>query len=186
MKDKYHFVAISGSLRKGSYNTMALKAAQKVAPGNMIIEQLSIADVPFYNFDLHEKQFPDLVEKLIDAIKAADAVIFVTPEYNYSIPGVLKNAIDIISRSPKKPFDMKPVGIMGASTGLLGTARAQYHLRQTMVFLNSYVMNKPEIMIAQANTKFDEAGNLKDEKTKEMITQFILSLTAFSDLFKQQ
>ncbi|MGA2822690.1 MAG: NADPH-dependent FMN reductase [Bacteroidales bacterium] len=186
MKDKYRFVAISGSLRKGSYNTMALKAAQKITPGNIIIEHLSIADVPFYNFDLHEKRFPDRVEKLNDAIKAADAVIFVTPEYNYSIPGVLKNAIDIISRSPKKPFDMKPVGIMGASPGLLGTVRAQYHLRQMMVFLNAYVMNKPEIMIAQANTKFDEKGDLKDKKTKEFISQFILSLAAFCDIFNRQ
>jgi len=184
MKEKYNFVAISGSLRAGSYNTMVLKALQKLAPSTISIEHLSIADVPLYNADIHEKQFPGVVDTLCDAIKAADAVIMVTPEYNYSVPGVLKNAIDIISRSPKKPFDMKAVGIMGASPGLLGTARAQYHLRQSMVFLNAYVMNKPEIMIAQVNTKFDEAGNLTDEKTKEFISKFIISLAEFSGRLK--
>jgi len=188
MKDEkqYHFVAISGSLRRGSYNTMALKAAQELAPGNIIIEHLSIEEVPLYNADLYEKEFPAVVRKLSDAIKAADAVVIVTPEYNYSVPGVLKNTIDFISRSPDKPFDMKPVGIMGASPGMFGTAKAQYHLRQIMVFLNAYVMNKPEIMIAQAHTKFDEAGNLEDEKTKELIIRFIGSLADLSDIFNRK
>lgn len=184
MKDNYHFVAISGSLRKGSFNTMTLKAMQKLAPANITIEHLSITDVPFYNADLYTEKFPTVVEQLVDAIIAADAIIFATPEYNYSVPGVLKNAIDFISRSPKKPFDMKAVGIMGASTGLLGTARAQYHLRQIMVFVNAYVMNRPEIMIAKANTKFDEAGNLTDEKTGEFIRQFVPSLAAFSGMIR--
>lgn len=186
MKENYHFVAISGSLRKGSYNTSLLKTVQKLAPENIFIEQLFIDEVPFYNFDLYEKAFPPVVEQLNDAIKAADAVIIVSPEYNYSVPGVLKNAIDIISRSPKKPFDMKPVGIMGASTGMLGTSRAQYHLRQIMVFLNAYVMNRPELMVAQAATKFDESGNLIDEKTRDFIKAFIQSLATFSDRFNNQ
>ena len=96
MKEKYSFVAISGSLRSGSFNTMALKAIQQLAPSSVAIEHLSIADIPFYNADLHEKNYPEAADKLSDAIKAADAVIFVTPEYNYSVPGVLKNAIDVI------------------------------------------------------------------------------------------
>jgi chromate reductase, NAD(P)H dehydrogenase (quinone) len=185
MKKRYHFAAISGSLRKGSYNTMVLKAAQKLAPENITIERLSIEEVPFYNFDLHEKQFPDAVEMLNDKIKAADAVILVTPEYNYSVSGVLKNVIDFFSRSPKKPFDMKPVGLMGATPGMLGTTRAQYQLRQIMIPLNAYVMNRPEIMISQVNMKFDAEGNLTDDKTKELISNYINSLAAFSDLFQK-
>jgi chromate reductase len=180
----YHFVAISGSLRKGSYNTMALAAAQKLAPDNITIEQLFIDDVPFYNQDLHSEKFPDSVDKLNDAIKAADGVILVTPEYNYSVPGTLKNALDMISRSPKKPFEMKAVAVMGASPGLLGTARAQYHLRQMMVYLNAYVVNTPEVMISQAHTKFDADGNLTDKKTADHIRKLIISLAEFSDKLK--
>jgi chromate reductase, NAD(P)H dehydrogenase (quinone) len=184
MINKYHFVAFSGSLRKASFNKMALEAMIKLAPENIEIEQLSIAEVPFYDQDLYAEKFPEAVEKLVHAIKAADAIIIVTPEYNYSVPGVLKNAIDFISRSPEKPFDMKAVGILGASTGMLGTARAQYHLRQVMVYLNAYVMNRPEILISSANTKFDEVGNLTDEKTAAHILKFLESLATFSDRFK--
>jgi chromate reductase len=184
VKENYNFVAFSGSLRKGSYNTMALRALIKLAPANIHIEELSITEIPFYNYDLYSEKFPAVVEIMADKIKAADAVIIVSPEYNYSIPGGLKNAIDFISRSPKKPFEMKAVGIMGASPGMLGTARAQYHLRQVMVFLNAYVMNKPEIMIAAANTKFDQAGNLIDEKTAGMLVAFLQSLAEFSDRIK--
>ncbi|HBC45747.1 MAG TPA: NADPH-dependent FMN reductase [candidate division Zixibacteria bacterium] len=177
---KYNFVAISGSLRKSSYNTMALRAAQKLARENISIEQLSIADVPFYDQDLYSDTFPQIVDKLAEAIKASDAVIIVTPEYNYSIPGVLKNAIDFLSRSPKKPFDMKVIGIMGASPGMLGSARAQYHLRQVMVYLNAYVMNSPEVMIPQVNTKFSETGELLDDKTAGQIRKFTDTLSGFS------
>jgi chromate reductase len=184
MKKSYHFVAISGSIRKGSYNTLVLKTLQKLAPRHMTIEQLSIKEVPFYNGDLHEKKFPAHVERLNDAIKKADAVIFVTPEYNYSVPGVLKNTIDIISRSPKKPFDMKAVGIMGASPGVLGTSRAQYHLRQSMVFLNAYAMNQPEIMIGKVNEKFDANNKLSDGETEKKLLEFLEALAKFSDRFK--
>lgn len=178
---KYHFVAISGSLRNESYNTMLLKIAQNLSPENITIEHLSITEVPLYNADLHDKQIPQAVEQLNDAIKAADAVIFFTPEYNYSVPGVLKNTIDHISSSPKKPFEMKPVGIMGASTSLLGTARAQYHLRQVMVAVNAIVLNKPEIMITEAKIKFDKSGNLTDKKAEKMISDFIVALAALSE-----
>jgi chromate reductase, NAD(P)H dehydrogenase (quinone) len=179
MERIFHFVALSGSLRKGSFNTMALHAAQKLTPDHIHIEQLSILQIPFFNQDLYDVQFPEEVEKLNDAIQKADAVLIFTPEYLYSVPGVLKNVLDFISRSPKKPFHMKPVGILGASIGLLGTARAQYHLRQIMVNLNAMVMNKPEIMITQAHTKFDESGNITDHQTKELLQQYILSLAEF-------
>jgi chromate reductase, NAD(P)H dehydrogenase (quinone) len=181
VKDKCNFAAISGSLRKGSYNTMALHTLIELAPANITIEQLSIAEVPLYNYDLYAERFPEAVEFLADKIKAADAVIIVSPEYNYSIPGALKNAIDFLSRSAKKPFEMKAVGIMGASPGMLGTARAQYHLRQVMVFLNAYVMNRPEIMIAAADKKFDQSGKLIDDKTAGLLVKYLQSLAEFSD-----
>jgi chromate reductase, NAD(P)H dehydrogenase (quinone) len=182
MSVRYHFAAISGSFRKGSYNTMTLRVLQNLAPENITITHLSIMEVPLYNADLHTEKFPDVVNQLCDSIKAADALILVSPEYNYSVPGGLKNAIDILSRHPNKPFDMKPVGILGASTGLLGTARAQYHLRQIMVFVNAYVMNRPEVMISKAADKFDAEGNLKDEKTTEFLKTFIMNLADFSDM----
>ena len=178
---KHHFVAISGSLRKGSLNTLALQAAQQLMPANVTIEQLFIEDVPMYNSDLYDKNLPEIIEKLSKAIKAADALIFVTPEYNYSIPGVLKNTIDFLSKHPDKPFDSKPVGIMGASPSTLGTARAQYHLRQMLVAVNALTLNQPEVMIAQANTKFDKAGNLTDEPTKTIVRKFIVSLSDFCE-----
>jgi len=184
MNDNYHFVAISGSLRKKSYNTMVIKAAQKLAPANIVIEHISIADVPMYNFDLHEKFYPEPVENLCTAIKAADAVIIVTPEYNYSIPGVLKNVIDFLSKHPLKPFDKKAVGIMSASPSLLGGVRAQYHLRQILVAVNAMAMNIPEVVITQVNTKFDEGGNLTDEKTTAFLKKFIDAFADFATILK--
>jgi len=182
MKDKFHFVAISGSLRIKSYNTMVIKAAQKFAPPDIVIEQLSIADVPMYNFDLYEKVLPESVEKICTAIKTSDAVIIVTPEYNYSIPGALKNAIDFFSKHPEKPFDKKAVGIMSASPSLLGGVRAQYHLRQVLVAVNAMTMNVPEVVITEVNKKFDEAGNLIDDKTKEFLKTFITALSVHGSI----
>jgi len=180
MKKNYHFVAISGSLRKESYNTMVLKAARKLTPENIAIEQISIADVPMYNFDLHEKVFPQSIEKICTSIKAADGIIIVTPEYNYSIPGVLKNVIDFLSKHPTKPFDKKAVGIISASPSLLGGVRAQFHLRQILVAINAMSMNIPEVVITEVNTKFDEAGNLTDEKTSMFLKKFIEKFADFA------
>jgi len=180
MKNKYHFVAISGSLRKESYNTMVLKATQKLVPVNVNIEQLSIADIPLYNFDLHEKVFPEAIEKICTSIKTADGLIVVTPEYNYSIPGALKNVIDFLSKHPLKPFDKKVVGIISASPSLLGGVRAQFHLRQILVAVNAISMNIPEVVITEVNTKFDEAGNLTDEKTTAFLRKFIDALANFT------
>lgn len=182
MKDNYHFVAISGSLRKDSYNTMVLKTMQKLTPANITVEQIAITDVPMYNFDLHEKVLPESVEKLSTAIKTADALIIVTPEYNYSVPGVLKNVIDFLSKHPAKPFDKKAVGIISASPSLLGGVRAQFHLRQILVAINAMTMNLPEVVITEVNTKFDQTGNLTDEKTKEYLKKFIEALANHSDV----
>lgn len=184
MKNSLQFVAISGSLRKESFNTMALQAAQKLTPPSVVIQQLFIEGLPLYNFDLYSHQQSAIVENLSKEIKAADALIFVTPEYNYSIPGVLKNAIDFLSKHPSKPFDNKPVGIISASPGMLGGVRAQYHLRQIMVAVNAVVLNQPEIMIAQADTKFDGEGNLVDINTKEFISKFILALETLTNRIK--
>ncbi|MBL7936145.1 MAG: NAD(P)H-dependent oxidoreductase [Bacteroidia bacterium] len=181
MKKTYRIAAISGSLRKNSYNTMALKVAQKIAPQNIVIDHLIITDIPLYNFDLHEKEIPVSVENICNAIKSSDAVMFFVPEYNYSVSGALKNTIDFISRSPLKPLDMKAVGIMGASLSLLGTARAQSHLRQILTAVNAYVMNSPEIMISEADKKFDKEGNLTCKETKKLMIKFIISLASLSE-----
>lgn len=174
-------VGISGSLRKGSYNTMALKAAMELAPEGMTIEAAEIGDLPHYNDDVRLAGYPPEVERFRAQLAAADAILFVTPEYNYSIPGVLKNAIDWASRPPNQPFDNKPVAIMGASMGVLGTARAQYQLRQMLVFLNAFPLNKPEVMIGAAQTKFDASGALTDEATADFIRQLLTSLAAWTE-----
>ena len=129
-------LGFAGSLRQGSYNRMALRTAVELQPTDMQIETFDIAPIPVYNEDIRAQGFPTVVERFREKIRAADALLMVTPEYNYSVPGVLKNAIDWASRPPDQPFDEKPVAIMGAAGGILGTARAQYHLRQCCVFLN--------------------------------------------------
>jgi chromate reductase len=174
-------VGMSGSLRKGSYNSAALRAAQALVPEGTTIEIAEIGDLPLYNDDVRAAGYPAPVERLRRQLTEADAVLFVTPEYNYSVSGVLKNAIDWASRPPNQPFEGKPVAIMGASGGLFGTARAQYHLRQMLVFLNAFPVNKPEVMIGQAQNKFDEAGNLTDEPTREFIRKLLASLVAWTE-----
>jgi chromate reductase len=169
-------LGISGSLREGSYNTMALRAAQKLAPQGMRIELAPLDDIPMYNDDVRSQGFPAPVQALKDKVRAADAVLLVTPEYNFSIPGVLKNALDWLSRPPEPPFDGKPVALMGASPGPVGTARVQYHLRQVLVFMNTFTVNKPEVFISHAQTKFNAEGELTDETTAKFITDLLLSL----------
>ncbi|HEY8564026.1 MAG TPA: NADPH-dependent FMN reductase [Beijerinckiaceae bacterium] len=177
-------VGISGSLRQGSLNTAALRAAQELAPTGMTIEPAFIGDLPHYNDDLRQGGYPPEVERLRSQLAAADAILFVTPEYNYSIPGVLKNAIDWASRPPEQPFNDKPVAIMGVSGGLLGTARAQYQLRQMLVFLNAHPINKPEVMIGQAASKFDAEGRLTDETTRGFVRQLLEALAAWTQRLK--
>jgi chromate reductase, NAD(P)H dehydrogenase (quinone) len=171
-------LAISGSLRKGSFNTLALRAAQKVAPEGITVEIGDISDIPLYNDDLAALGAPAAVARLKDQLAHADAVLIATPEYNYSVPGVLKNAIDWISRPPEPPLNGKPVAILGASMGALGTARAQYHLRQIFVFLNTFTLNKPEVFIGAAHTKFNADGELTDEMTKKMLHDQLVALQA--------
>jgi chromate reductase, NAD(P)H dehydrogenase (quinone) len=169
-------IGISGSLRAGSYNTMALRAAQQLAPAGMRIEIASIADIPLYNDDARSHGEPAAVAALKAAIRAADAVLLVTPEYNFSIPGVLKNMLDWMSRPPEPPFDGKPVAIMGASPGPVGTARVQYDLRKVLVYMNTFTVNKPEVFIGNCAAKFDAQGRLTDEAGAKFIAELLQSL----------
>lgn len=169
-------IGISGSLRKGSYNTMALRAAQKLAPAGMEISSADISQIPLFNGDVLAAGEPAVVSDLKARLRAADAVLIVTPEYNFSVPGVLKNALDWLSRPPEQPFDGKPVAIMGAAPGQVGTARAQYHLRQMLVFLNAFTVNKPEVFINNCAGKFNEQGELTDEASAKFIGDLLVSL----------
>ena len=179
-------LGFAGSLRKGSYNRALLRVAAELMPKNAVFEVFDLAGIPLFNQDL-ETQPPEEVKVFKAKVKAADAILIATPEYNYSIPGVLKNAIDWASRPyPDNAFDEKPVAIMGASTGMLGTARAQYHLRQCFVFLNIHTVNKPEVMVNYAPEKFDADGRLKDEKARRLIGDLIESLIALTTRMKKQ
>ena len=177
-------LGLCGSLRKGSYNRMALNAVRELLPPGMTLDTHDLGALPLYNEDVRNENFPAPARELCEKIAAADAVLFVSPEYNYSIPGVLKNAIDWASRAPVPPFNGKPVAIIGASPGNIGTARMQYHLRQVCVFLNAYPMNKPEVMIGKANEKFDASGKLTDQPTREFIGKFLVALAAWTKKMK--
>ena len=177
-------VGICGSLRRGSLNRAVLRAAQELAPEGVSVEAAEIGDLPHYNEDVRQAGLPEPVGRLRAEIAGADALLFVTPEYNYSIPGVLKNAIDWASRPPDQPFDGKPAAIMGVTGGAFGTARAQYHLRQMLVFLNVLPLNKPEILIGQAAQKFDETG-LKDEATRELVRKQLHALKAWTERLRR-
>ena len=174
----------AGSLRLGSYNKMLLKTAQELSPENVKIEIFDLEGIPIFNQDFENKP-NDKLKIFKEKIKASDGLLIVTPEYNYSVPGVLKNVIDAASRpSGTNPFEGKPIGIMGASIGMIGTARAQYHLRQSMVFLNAYIMNRPEIMVSFAENKFDQTGRLTDEVTRQKVKEFMVALLQWIIKFK--
>ncbi len=177
-------LGISGSLRRKSYNTLVLQTACSLAPEGMTIATTEIGNLPHYNDDIREQGYPAEVIRFRELVAAADAVLFVSPEYNYSIPGVLKNAIDWASRAPDQPFNGMPIAIMGASGGLLGTARAQYQLRQMLVFLNAFPLNKPEVMIGQAASKFSDEGALHDEPTRKMVRELLDALLAWTQLLR--
>jgi len=173
-------LGIAGSLRRQSYNRSALRAVGTLVPDGVTLETFDLDGLPGFNED-DEKNPPARIVELKAAVRAADALLFVTPEYNYSIPGVLKNAIDWASRPyGDNAWDGKPAAIMGASVGAMGTARAQYHLRQICVFLNVPVMNRPEVMIANAAARFDADGALTDDDTREHIRKLITGLVAWT------
>ncbi|NML43127.1 NAD(P)H-dependent oxidoreductase [Ramlibacter sp. G-1-2-2] len=173
-------LGICGSLRKASYNAMALRAAQKLAPAGMEITIADISAIPFFNDDVRAAGEPASVAALKAQVREADALLIATPEYNFSVPGVLKNVLDWMSRPPEPPFEGKPVAIMGASGGPLGTARAQYDLRKIFVYMNTFTVNKPEVFIGSAQTKFNAEGEPTDEATKKFIGDLLVSLQALA------
>ena len=176
---KQTFVTLVGSLRKDSVNAAIARALPDLAPEYVEVKALgSIGDFPHYNQDVQEQEgFPQAVTEMANAIQESDGLIIVTPEYNYSVPGVLKNALDWLSRVDPQPLAKKPVVIQTASPGAVGGARAQYHLRQILVFFDAYVLNKPEAMVGQAFSKI-ENGTITDDGTKEFLAG---QLKAFSE-----
>jgi chromate reductase len=178
-------LGFSGSLRAASFNSATLRAAQELLPDGVAIESFDLAPIPLYNEDVYQKGFPPPVAEFRAKIKAADALLICTPEYNYSVSGVLKNAIDWASRPPEQPFDGKPIAIVSASPAFTGGARAQYHLRQIFVYLNPHILNKPEVMISAAHTKFDTTGKLTDESTRKQLRELLVSLKTLTERLKK-
>jgi len=184
MTSKLRILGFAGSLRKGSFNKAILRAAQEMVPSEAELAIFDISGIPLFNQDL-ENQPAERVTEFKTAIRGADALLIATPEYNYSMPGVLKNALDNASRPyGDNALDGKPVAIMGASIGMLGTARAQYHLRQSCVFLNMYPLNVPEVMVPFAQDKIDDQGRLNDGKTREKIKELLDALIIWTRRLK--
>jgi chromate reductase, NAD(P)H dehydrogenase (quinone) len=183
MADKsLNVVSICGSLRKGSYNRIVMNTLQGFAPEGMrVAEAPAFAEFPLYNADIQNSTgFPAPVQTMAEAIRAADGVIFVSPEYNYGIPGGLKNAIDWVSRLPDQPFANKPIAMISASAGILGGGRMQYDLRRCMIFLDALTMNKPEIFIGNVSQKIDEkTGQIKDEQAVGFIKTQLAAFAKF-------
>jgi chromate reductase len=173
-------LGFAGSLRTASYNRALLRAAVEAAPDLMRVEIFDLAPVPLYNADVEAEGEPAGVKSFKDAIRAADGVLMVTPEYNHGVPGVMKNAVDWASRPPQgSVLDRKPVGIIGASPGVTGSARGQSQLRQAFEFTNSYAMPQPELLVFRANEKFDAEGRLADQPTRERLAAYLAAFEAW-------
>lgn len=170
---KIHLAGISGSLRKGSFNTLLLNSVQDLLPDGLDMEVVEIGNLPLYNADLEPETGgpPQVVKEFRDKLAGADAFLLVSPEYNYSVPGLLKNAIDWASRAKESPFSGKPVALMGATQGMWGTVRMQLAFRPIFQFLNLTPVNKPEVLVAQAQKKFNAEGRLIDEQTISIARQ---------------
>lgn len=176
MEKQLSILGIAGSLRKGSYNRALLRAAAELVPDEARLEIFELDGIPPFNQD-QENSPPERVKEFKARIKSVDAILFVTPEHNYSVPGVLRNAIDWASRPyGDNSWKGKPAAIMSASTGMLGGARAQYHLRQSFVFSDIHPVNTPEVMVSFAAQKFDESGKFTDEKGRELIKLLLKTL----------
>ncbi len=178
-----HVLGVSGSLRRGSYNTRLLQIAQDRLPDGMELHLADLAPLPFYNADLEP---PDSVIALKEQIRQADALLIACPEYNYSVTGVLKNAIDWVSRPPAdSPLNGKPLGMMGVG-GRFGTVRAQMHLRQIAHCVNMLPLNKPEIYISNfPHPAFDEQGNLVDQFALDLLDNFLPALRDWASLHRK-
>ena len=185
MTDPTRVLGFAGSLRQGSYNRALLRAAQAAAPEGMILTTFDLIDVPLYNGDVEAEGDPAGVAAFKQAIREADAVLMVSPEYNHGVPGVMKNAVDWASRPPRgAALNGKPVGIIGASPGITGSARGQSQLRQAFEFTNSYCMPRPEVLVFKAHEKFDAEGQLIDEATAKYLGLYLEALMAWARRFK--
>ncbi len=185
MDKKLLILGFAGSLRKGSYNKALLRAAEELLPEETKLEIFDLEGIPPFNQEL-ESRMPEKVKEFKAKIRAADAILIATPEHNYSVPGVLKNAIDWASRPyGDNSFEGKPAAIISASTGMLGGARAQYHLRQIFVFLDMRPVNRPEVFITFAGQKIDEQGKLNDETSRKLIKQLLEALIYLTKKLKQ-
>jgi len=169
-------LGLSGSLRRTSLNTALLRAAVELAPEGMVITPATLHDIPLYDGDVEADGVPPAVTSLANRIAAAEAVLIVSPEYNYSLPGVLKNGLDWLSRVKGQPFAHKPLAIMGTSPGRFGTARMQYHLRQVLLFTEARVLAKPEVMLGGSSDLFDDTGHLVDESAANLVRRQLTAL----------
>lgn len=175
-----NILGFAGSLRRGSFNRALLRAAAELAPAGMAIEIFDLGEVPLYNGDVEAEGDPEAVARLKQAIRAADGVLLVTPEYNHGVPAVMKNAVDWASRPPgSAALGGKPVGIIGASPGITGSARGQSQLRQAFEFTNSYCMPQPELLVFKAHEKFDSEGCLTDDATAQFLARYLAAFAAW-------
>jgi chromate reductase len=187
MKMSLNIVTICGSLRKGSYNRALMNTLPALAPAGMIFKEVpSYETFPYYNSDVQTASgFPAVVTEFADVIRAADGIIIVTPEYNWTIPGAMKNAFDWVSRMKDQPFKEKPVAIQSASGGPVGGARMQYHMRMALTYLNCFVFGTPEVFVGMAQNKFDEKTlELKDEQTRTVVAQQLAAFAKFVERVK--
>lgn len=185
MAEPIRILGVAGSLRRGSLNRALLRAAQGLAPEGMAIEAFDLADVPLYNGDVEAAGDPPGVAAFKAAIRAADGVLFVCPEYNHGVPGVMKNAVDWASRPPQDAaLNGKPVGIIGASPGMTGSARGQSQLRQAFEFTNSFCLPQPELLVARAHEKFGPDGELTDETTGKYLARYLAALQTWVQRFR--
>lgn len=180
MTSPYRIAAISGSLRKDSYNTALLRAARELQPAALALDVITLEDTPLFNEDVEAVGWPPEIQALRERVEPAEGVIFATPEYNYGVTGALKNAIDWLSRpTGKGPIVGKPAAIIGASMSGVGTARAQMQLRDALFYNAMPLLSSAEVLVARAQSKFDEDGRLTDEETREFLKS---TLEAFAEL----
>lgn len=180
------FLGIAGSLRRSSYNRGLIRAAIEVAPDGIRMTSFELGDIPLFNADVEAEGDPFAVADFKRAIRAADALVIATPEYNHCVPGVLKNAIDWASRPARQSaLTGKPVAIMGASSGRGATARAQAHLRDGLAYTNGLVLPLPEVLVGLAGEKFDDDGTLTDAETRQEVRDLLVSLAAWTRRLQQ-
>ena len=183
MNDPIRILGVPGSLRRHSYNRGLLRAAVDAAPEGVVVEIADLSALPLYNQDL-EGSLPPPVSEWWDRVRAADALLIASPEHNFSVPAALKNAIDWATRAPGSILKQKPIALMGATPGGLGTVRAQMALRQVLLFPGASVLVKPELLVSQARDKFDAEGNLTDEKTRGLVGALVEALAAWTRLLR--